>query len=188
MGVAVRGRTGCGNPSAPPPPDIRPDPLIARWSPAGSRAEPACWGNRNGRGPCRGDSARPRGVCLLYKASLLDRDRGRVPGQGHRRDGHADTVRRVPWPKVLFVARRLSTLDVKLVVGVGGSFNVEQAKLVAPPRAMQRIGAGVALASAAGTQAPPQAVSRGNFTFIALVFRELRHQHRPGRQPANSLR
>ena len=38
------------------------------------------------------------------------------------------------------MARRLSTLDVNLVVGVGGSFDVTAGMTRRAPRAMQRIG------------------------------------------------
>jgi N-acetylglucosaminyldiphosphoundecaprenol N-acetyl-beta-D-mannosaminyltransferase len=95
----------------------------------------------------------------------------------------------IPSPqKELFVARRLSTLGVNLVVGVGGSFDVIAGKTRRAPRAMQRIGLEWLWRL---LQEPRRLFKRylvGNSKFIALVFRELRRQHRPGRRPADRLR
>jgi Glycosyl transferase WecG/TagA/CpsF family len=77
---------------------------------------------------------------VLPRTWLLGRGRGRVSGQGHRRDWHADTVRRDPEPSERAL-RGMAALNPgrDLVVGVGGSFDVVAGKIARAPCAMQPI-------------------------------------------------
>jgi N-acetylglucosaminyldiphosphoundecaprenol N-acetyl-beta-D-mannosaminyltransferase len=84
----------------------------------------------------------------------------------------------MPSPKKeLFVARWLSNLDVNLVVGVGGSFDVIAGKTRRAPRLIQRMGMEWFWRLA---QEPRRMFKRylvGNLKFIALVIRERRHMN-----------
>jgi len=83
----------------------------------------------------------------------------------------------IPSPnKELFVARWLSSLDVNLVVGVGGSFDVIAGKTSRAPLVLQRMGMEWLWRL---LQEPRRMFKRylvGNSQFTALVFRELRHK------------
>jgi N-acetylglucosaminyldiphosphoundecaprenol N-acetyl-beta-D-mannosaminyltransferase len=83
----------------------------------------------------------------------------------------------IPSPKKeLFVARWLSSLDVNLVVGVGGSFDVIAGKTSRAPLVLQRMGIEWLWRL---MQEPRRMFKRylvGNSQFTALVFRELRHK------------
>jgi N-acetylglucosaminyldiphosphoundecaprenol N-acetyl-beta-D-mannosaminyltransferase len=84
----------------------------------------------------------------------------------------------IPSPaKELFVARWLSSLDVNLVVGVGGSFDVIAGKTSRAPLVLQRMGIEWLWRL---MQEPRRMFKRylvGNSQFTALVFRQLRHKY-----------